>query len=147
MAPVGAFGLQLGFGAFGAGAFGGGERGDGLQLGLVLLVEGVAFAGGVGVDAVCLGAGVGFGLAGAGGLRISPAGGLDRVVAVAGAPGGFGPGGADLPGCLGLGGSDLGGCVAAGLLERGRGSLGFLAGGGGGVLGGACVLAGICQVK
>ena len=76
MAPVGAFGLQLGFGAFGAGAFSGGERGDGLQLGLVLLAEGAAFAGAVGADAICLGAGVGFGLAGAGDLSVSAAGGL-----------------------------------------------------------------------
>ena len=48
MAPVGAFGVELLLGAFGAGAFGGGERGDGVELGLVLLAEGVAFAGGVG---------------------------------------------------------------------------------------------------
>ena len=36
MAPVGAFGVEQLLGAFGAGAFGGGERGDGVELGVVL---------------------------------------------------------------------------------------------------------------
>ena len=83
MAPAGAFGVELLLGAFGAGAFGGGERGDGLELGLVLLAEGAAFAGGVGADAVCLGAGVGLGLAGAGDLGVGAAGGLGCVVTFA----------------------------------------------------------------
>ena len=92
MPAVGALGFQQLFGAFGAGAFGGGERGDGFQLGVVLLAEGVAFAGSVGADALGFGAGVGFGLAGAGGLGVSAAGGLGRVVAFADGAVGFGCG-------------------------------------------------------
>ena len=145
MAPVGAFGVEQLLGAFGAGAFGGGERGDGVELGVVLLAEGVSFAGGVGADAVCLGAGVGLGLAGADGLGVGAAGGPGRVVAFAGIPGCFGLGGGDLPGCLGLGGGELRGGVAAGLLERRHGVFGLQAGSGGGGLGGAGVLAGGVQ--
>jgi hypothetical protein len=70
VAPVGPFGFQRLFGPLGAGALGGGQRGDGLQLCLVLLAEGAAFAGGVGADPVCFGAGVGFGLPGAGDLGV-----------------------------------------------------------------------------
>ena len=51
VAPVGALGLQQLLGALGAGALGGGERGNGVQLCLVLVAEGVAFAGGVGARA------------------------------------------------------------------------------------------------
>jgi hypothetical protein len=111
----------------------------------VLVAEGVAFAGGVGADPVCFGAGVGFGLPGAGDLGVGAPGGLGSVVTFAQAAGGVGLRCGDLAGCLGVGGGDLGGGVAAGLLERGRGSLGLLAGGGGGGLGGADVLAGRLQ--
>ena len=142
MAAIGAFGLEQLLGAFSAGAFGGGERGDGVELGLVLLAEGVAFAGGVGADAVCLGAGVGLALAGAEDLGVGAAGGLGCVVAFAGAACRFGLGRADLPGCLGSRGGDLGGGVAAGLGGRGRGVLGFQAGSGGFGPGGAGVVAG-----
>ncbi len=135
MPAVGAFGVEQLLGAFGAGAFGGGERRDGVELGLVLLTQGAAFASGVGADAVCLGAGVGLGLAGADGLGVGAAGGLGRVVAFAGAPGGLGLGGAYLPGCLGLRCGDLRGGVAACLPERGLGGLGPGLGGGFGGLG------------
>ena len=145
MAPVGALGLQQLLGALGAGALGGGERGDGVQLCLVLVAEGVAFAGGVGAGPVGLGAGVGFGLPGAAGLGVGTPGGLDRLVTFAGGLASFGLRGADLPGGLGPGGGDVAGCVAAGLLGRGCGGSGFLAGGGGGGLGGADVLAGCLQ--
>ncbi len=58
MPPVGALGFQEMLGAFGARALSVRQRGDGVELGLVLLADGVAFAGGVGADTVCLGAGV-----------------------------------------------------------------------------------------
>ena len=111
----------------------------------MLVAEGVAFAGGVGAGPVCFGAGVGFCLAGAGDLGVGTAGGLGSVVTFAQAAGGVGLRCGDLAGCLGVGGGDLGGGVAAGLLERGRGSLGLLAGGGLAGLGGADVLAGRLQ--
>jgi hypothetical protein len=47
-AAVGALGFQLGFCPLGAGAFGVGERVSGGELALVVLAQGVAFAGGVG---------------------------------------------------------------------------------------------------
>jgi len=99
-ATVGAFGFELGFGAFGAGAFGVGERLGRGELGLVVLVEGVAFAGGVGADPVCFGAGVGFGLAGAADLGVSGvpgvASGGEGVAAFACVPAGVGAGPGDL---------------------------------------------------
>ena len=145
MAPVGAFGLQQLLGPLGAGAFGGGQRGDGVQLRLVLIAEGAAFAGGIGADVLGFGAGVGFGLAGSDGLGVSAAEGRDRVVTLAGSLDSFGPRGADLPGGFGLGGGDLRGCVAAGLLGCGCGSVGLPPGGGSAGLGGADVLAGCLQ--
>ena len=145
MAPAGAFGFQQLLGALGAGALGGSQRGDGLQLCLVLVAEGVAFAGGVGAAPVCFGAGVGFGLPGAGDLGVGAPGGLGSGATFAQAAGGVGLRRGDLARCLGAGGGDLGGGVAAGLLERGRGSLGLLAGGGLAGLGGADVPAGRLQ--
>ena len=62
MTTVGAFGVELG--AFGACAFGVGEGASGVDLGLVVCLEGIAFAGGVVTDTAGFGAGVGFGLAG-----------------------------------------------------------------------------------
>ena len=47
-AAVGALGLELGFGPFGAGPFGLGERVCRGELGLAALGEGITFAGGVG---------------------------------------------------------------------------------------------------
>ena len=86
-APVGAFGFELGFGAFGAGAFGTGERLGCGELGCVMFAEGVAFAGGVIADVPGFGAGVGFGLAGAADLGVGGVPGLacggERVVAFA----------------------------------------------------------------
>ncbi len=67
-AAVGALGLELGFGTLGAGPFGLGERVCRGELGLVVLAEGVTFAGSVGAELGCLVAGVGLGLAGAAGL-------------------------------------------------------------------------------
>src|SRR6266496_2572019 len=68
LAAVGALGFELGFGAFGAAAFGVGEGLLGLDLGGVAGGQGVALAGGVVAQTAGLGAGVGFGLPGAGGL-------------------------------------------------------------------------------
>jgi hypothetical protein len=64
-AAVGALGLELCFGALGAGPFGLGERACRGELGLVVLAEGVTFAGGVSPGLDCLVAGVCLGLAGA----------------------------------------------------------------------------------
>jgi hypothetical protein len=83
VAAVGAFGFQELLGALGAGALGGGQRGDGLELGVVLLAEGVAFAGGVLAGAAGLGAGVSLGLAGAAGLCAGVAGCFSGVAAFA----------------------------------------------------------------
>jgi hypothetical protein len=106
VASVGAFGVQLLFGAFGSGAFGGSEGGDGVQLGLMAVGEGVSFASGVGADAVGFGAGVGFGLAGTAGFSVGAVSGLDGVVAFADGPVGLGPGRGDGSGGFVLGGGD-----------------------------------------
>ena len=123
MAAVGAFGVELGFGAFGACAFGVGEGASGVDLGLVVSLEGVAFAGGVVADTAGFGAGVGFGLAGAADLGFGAAGGLagggERVVAFAGVRAASCAGGGDLLGGAGLDGGDLRGGVAAQLGELG----------------------------
>src|SRR5690349_17595471 len=107
VAVFGAFGVELVFGAFGAGALGGGEGAGGGELCLVVLAEGLAFAGGVGADAGGFGAGVGFGLTGAAGLGVGAVGcvpgGLQRGVTLAGVPGGVLAGGGDLLAGLGLG--------------------------------------------
>jgi hypothetical protein len=146
-AAVGAFGFKLGFGAFGAGAFGVGEVALGADLLLAVLSEGVALAFGIGAHVLGFGAGVLFGLAGAGDLGSGVGAGLvcgsERVIAF-----GFGvllclAGGADLLVCAGLeGGSVCGGLVLV-LLECGacgvrdiRGVLCCGLGGGGVVAGG-----------
>jgi hypothetical protein len=59
-----AFEVELLLGVLGPGAPGVGQGLEGVQLGGAGGGLGVAFAGGVGADAVVLGAGVGFGLAG-----------------------------------------------------------------------------------
>ena len=87
LSAVGAFGFEQGFGSLGAGSLGVGKCALCLELGGVALAECVALAGGIVADAACLVAGVGFGLAGAGGFRVGcragvPGGG-DRVVALA----------------------------------------------------------------
>ena len=145
LATVGALGFQLLLGAFGAFAFGGGERGDGRQLGVVLVLEGVAFTGGVGADVLGLGAGVGFGLAGAGGLGAGAAGGAGRVVAFAAGLCGLGTGRGGLGGGDGLGVDDLRGGIGAGLLERVRRGSSLVCGRGLGGLGGTGILA--CRVE
>jgi hypothetical protein len=150
-AAVGAFGFELGFGAFGAGAFGVGEVALGADLLLAVLAEGIAFAGGISADPVGFGAGVGFGLAGPGGLGAGVCAGLargtERVVSF-----GFGAflclaGGGDLlisaglDGCCPRGGLALvllgrAGCGAGGvcgLLCCGLGGCGVVACGGEGV--------------
>jgi hypothetical protein len=145
-ATVGTLGFELSFSAFGAGAFGGGERAFGLELGLAVLAEGIAFAAGIVADAPGLGARVGFGLAGAGDLGAGVGAGLmrgaQRVVAFA-----FGAGlrlarGCDLLIGVGLDGCGLRGSVTAELGELG----GRVAGGVGGLLrcglGGGGVVAG-----
>ena len=147
-AAVGAFGLELGFGALGAGSFGLGERVCRGELGLVVLAEGVAFAGGVGAELGCLVAGVGLGLAGAADLGAGSVPGLrgggERVVALAGAAAGVGAGGGCFLVSAGLDGGDLRGGVAAQLGEPGGCGAcrvrGFLGGGlgGGGVGAGGC---------
>src|ERR1039457_1706658 len=108
---VGAFGVELGFGAFGACAFGVGEGVSGVGLGLVVCLEGLAFAGGVVTDAAGFGAGVGFGLAGTGDLCFGAAGGLagggGRVVAFACVAGGVLPGRGGLLAGFGPGGGGL----------------------------------------
>jgi hypothetical protein len=135
-AAVGALGLELGFGAFGAGPFGLGERVCRGELGLVVLAEGVTFAGGVSAGLGCLAAGVFLGLAGAADLGAGGVPGLcgggDRVVAFAGAAAGVGAGGGDLFLGAGRDGGDLRAGVAAQLGELG----GCGAGGVGGLLGG-----------
>ena len=117
---VGALGFQLLFGAFGTAAFGGGERGDGRQLSVVLFAEGVAFAGGVGADVLGFGAGVGFGLPGAGGPGVSAAGRLDRIVTFAACLRGLGPGAGDLGCGFFVRPADLPGRFGPGPLERVR---------------------------
>jgi hypothetical protein len=96
-AAVGALGLELGFGTLGAGPFGLGECVCRGELGLVVLAEGVTFAGSVGTELGGLVAGVGLGLAGAADLGAGSVPGLrsggDRVVAFAGAAAGVGAGG------------------------------------------------------
>jgi hypothetical protein len=116
VAPVGSFGVEHLLGAFG-----GGERGDRVELGLVVVAEGAAFPGGVIACLAGFGAGVCFGLAGAGGGGFGAAGSLDGVVAFAGCLGGGGLRGSDLRGSVVAGGGDLRGRVVAGLLERGCG--------------------------
>jgi hypothetical protein len=128
-------------GAFGAGPLSVGQRGDGVELGLVLFAEGVAFAGGVGADLVCFGAGVRFGLAGADGLGFGAASCSGCVVAVAGAAVCLGAGRGDLSGCAGLGGADPVSRVRGGLLCRRRAGTGLGAGSFGVGLGGTGVLA------
>src|ERR1035441_5173389 len=86
MTAVGALGFQELFGAFGPVSFGGGERGDGGELGMVLLAECVAFAGGIVTDASSFGAGVGFSLAGPVGVGFAAAGSVRCGVAFAGLP-------------------------------------------------------------
>ena len=139
-AAVGALGLELGFGTLGAGSFGLGERVCRGELGLVVLAEGVTFAGGVGAELGCQVAGVCLGLAGAADLGAGSVPGLrgggDRVVALAGAA----AGGSARGGCLlvsaGLDSGDLRAGVAAQLGELGGGGAcrvrGFLGGGLGG---------------
>jgi hypothetical protein len=159
-AAVGALGLELGFGSLGAGSFGLGERVCRGELGLVVLAEGVTFAGSVSTGLGCLTAGVFLGLAGAADLGVGSVPGLrsggDRVVALAGAVAGGGACGGCLLVSAGLDGGDLRAGVAAQLGEPGgcgaRGVRGLLGGGlcGGGVgaggsegLGeGVCFLAG-----
>ena len=114
---VGSFGFEHLLGAFSAGAFGGGERGDSVELGLVLVAEGIAFTGGVSARPSGFGAGVCFALAGAGGTGFGLAGGLDGVVAFADGLGGGGLRGGGLRGSVGVRRGDLGGRLMAGLLE------------------------------
>ena len=158
-AAVGALGLELFFGSLGAGPFGLGERVCRGELGLVVLAEGVTFAGSVGAELGCLVAGVGLGLAGAA-ISVPAAcracGGGDRVVAFAGAAVSGGAGGGGLLVSAGRDGGDLRGGVAAQLGEGGgrvacgvRGVLCRCLGGGGVVAGGGeslgeglCFLAG-----
>ncbi|MGH3125311.1 MAG: hypothetical protein ACRDND_30385, partial [Streptosporangiaceae bacterium] len=142
MAAVGALGFQELLGAFGAAAFGVGERGDGAELGLVLVAEGVTFAAGISADAAGLGNGALFGLAGAGGLGLSPACCPGGVIAFTGAACYLRLGRAGLRGCLGAGCADLGGGTGTGLVQLGGGCLRFGAGGGGLGVGGAGVVAG-----
>jgi len=155
-AAVGALGLEPGFGTLGAGPFGLGERVCRGELGLVVLAEGVTFAGGVSTGLGCLAAGVGLGLAGAADLGVSSVPGLcgggDRLVALAGAAVGGGASGGCLLISAGLDGGDLRAGVAAQLGELGcsgargvRGLLGSGPGGGGVVAGGSKGLGeGIC---
>ena len=116
-AAVGALGLELFFGSLGAGPFGLGERVCRGELGLVVLAEGVTFAGSVGAELGCQVAGVGLGLAGAADLGAGGvpglAGGGDRVVAFAGAAVSVGAGGGGLLVSAGRDGGDLRGGVAA----------------------------------
>ncbi len=160
MRAVGALGLELGFGAFGAFAFGLGERVCRGELGLVVLAEGVAFTGGVGAGLGCLVAGVCLGLAGAADLGIGAVPGLrgggDRVVAFAGAAVASARAAADLLLGAGRDGGDLRGWCrcAAGRARRprrgrcrrlprgGLGGGGVGAGGGEGLGEGVCFLAG-----
>src|SRR6266852_5565340 len=142
---AGEFGVELVFGAVGASAFGGGERVGGAGLGLVMLAEGVAFAGGVGADVPGLGAGVCLGLAGAADLGVGAvlclACGLGRGVALALAAGDGLLGGGDARGCFGAGGGDLAGGLRLGLGVAGSGDrrpggcLGGVLGGPGGIQG------------
>ncbi len=152
-AAVGALGLELFFGSLGAGPFGLGERVCRGELGLVVLAEGVTFAGGVGAELGCQVAGVGLGLAGAADLGVGGvpglAGGGDRVVAFAGAAVSVGAGGGSLLVSAGRDGGDLRGGVAAQLGEGGgrvacgvRGVLCRCLGGGGVVAGGGESLGG-----
>jgi hypothetical protein len=122
-AAVGALGLELGFGTLGAGSFGLGERVCRGELGLVVLAEGVTFAGSVGAELGCQVAGVGLGLAGTADLGAGSVpglyGGADRVVAFAGAAIGVSAGGGGLLVSAGRDGGDLRGGVTAELGELG----------------------------
>ena len=135
LAAFGAFGFELGFGSFGSGAFGVGEGSLCFELGVVAFAEGFALAGGVVADAPGFLAGVGLGLAGAGGLGVSGGAGVagcgERAVALALEAGGVVAGGGGLPACFLFGGGDLGGGIAAELGElcgEAVGGLGCLAG-------------------
>jgi hypothetical protein len=147
LAAVGALGFELGFGSFGSCSFGAGEGALCLELGVVAVAEGFALAGGVVAGAAGLVAGVGLGLAGAGGFRFSGgagvAGGGECVVAVALEARRVVAGGGDLLACCFRGCADLLGGVAAELVQPGGQSaggfllaLGVVAGRGGIVAGG-----------
>jgi hypothetical protein len=115
LAAFGAFGFELGFSSFGSGAFGVGEGSLCFELCVVAFAEGFALAGGVVADSPGFLAGVGLGLAGAGGLGVSGGAGVtgccERVVALALEAGGVAAGGG-LPAGFLFGGRDLGGGIA-----------------------------------
>ena len=121
LAAVGALGFELGFGSLGAGSLGVSEGVLCFELGGVALAEGVAFAGGVVADALCFLAGVGFGLAGAGGLGVRGGAGVagcgERVVALTLEAGGVVAGCGGLPAGVLLGCGDLRRGVAAELVQ------------------------------
>ncbi|GEM_PF-6513867 len=127
-----AFEVELVFGMLGAGAPGVSESLDGGQLRRAGGGVGVAFAGGVGADAVVFGARVGFGLAGPADLGVGVVPGLGSVgqrgVAAgfrgAGSGAGGGDGGVGLPADLG----DLIVCLVAGGLRAGVSGVGVSAG-------------------
>jgi len=127
-----AFEVELVFGMLGAGAPGVSEGLDGGQLRRAGGGVGVAFAGGVGADAVVFGARVGFGLPGPADLGVGVVPGLGSVgqrgVAAgfrgAGSGAGGGDGGVGLPADLG----DLIVCLVAGGLRAGVSGVGVSAG-------------------
>ena len=146
LAAVGAFGFELGFGAFGAGAFGVGEGALCFDLGVAAVTEGFAFAGGVVPGSLGFRAGVGFGLACVAGLGVGcgarVAGSGEGLVAFALEAGCVVAVRLYLLACAVLGVGDLPGGVAAELAELGgQGAGGFL-GVAGGVPGGCLAVAG-----